>query len=76
MASKFLPDEEIDLKVSYDYHGNTRTMVTDIPSSVLHSFGYLDFEEYIKQVRKYLILYLLYTCYPETANATKNKQHR
>ena len=58
MASKFLPEEDIDLKVTYEYHGNTRTMVTDIPSSVLHSFGYFDFEEYIKQVYIYIYIYI------------------
>ena len=51
MASKFLPDETIDLRVTYDYYGNPRTMVTDISTSVLHSLSFTEFEEYIKQVR-------------------------
>ena len=50
MASKFLKDETIDLRVTYDYYGNPRTMVTDISTSVLYSFSFSDFEEYIKQV--------------------------
>ena len=50
MASKFSPDGATDLRITYEYYGNSRTMVTDIPTSVLHSLSFAEFEEYIKQV--------------------------
>ena len=44
MASRFSPDEAIDLRVTYEYYGNSRTMVMDIPASVLHSLSFAEFE--------------------------------
>lgn len=50
MESKFLGHEVVDLRITYDYYGNARTMVTDMPLSVLYSLSYSEFEESIKQV--------------------------
>ena len=55
METKFLGHEVVDIRITYDYYGKARTLVTDMPLSVLYSLSFSDFEESIKQVNALIL---------------------